>query len=292
MAIQKFSFGKSFDLDDVEVKPAAPAVEAPPEPPPEPTFKLAEVQEQVAAAVRDARQQALEEGKAAGRAEAETAAARALTEALAQVDIGLQNLLRAEEASREERRQDTKRLAFAIVQKMMPVWAGRHGLAEIETTLAQFLAELAGEASLTIRVHESMAGHLGERITTIAARHGFTGSVNLLGDPEIAMTDCFVAWADGGIERDTARLWDDINRIAGNLLEGAALTPTPAPVMQPQMAAPQMAHAQQPQMPYAMAPQMAPQMAHAQMHPQMMQPQMAQSPQMAMPGYPATPVTQ
>ena len=293
MAIQKFGFGKSFDLDEVEAKPVAPVVEAPPEPPPEPTFKLAEVQEQVAAAVRDARQQALEEGRAAGRAEAETAAAKTLSDALARVDVGLQNLLRAEEASREERRQDTRRLALGIVQKMMPLWAARHGVAELEATLAQFLAELAGEASLTIRVHESMAGPLGERIATIAARHGFTGAVNLLGDPEIAMTDCFVTWADGGIERDTTRLWEDINRIAGNVLEGAALTPTPVPVMQPQMAPPQMPHAGQSQMPYGMAPQIA----HAQMHPQMMSPQMMspqmpQSPQMAMPGYPTTPVTQ
>jgi flagellar assembly protein FliH len=292
MAIKKFGFGKSFDIDDVEAKPVAPVVEAPPEPPPEPTFKLSEVQEQVAAAVRDARQQGLEEGKIAGRAEAETAAARAMTEAIARVDVGLQNLLRAEQSSREERRQDTKRLALGIVQKMMPAWAARHGVAELETTLAQFLSELAGEASLTIRVHDSMAGPVGERIATIAARHGFTGQINLVGDPEAAPTDCFVTWADGGIERDTARLWGDINRIAGNLLEGATLTPTQvAPLVNP-MPQPQAAQ----QMPYAMQqPQMYPQqMAHPQMappgmmQPQMMSPQMPQSPQMAMPGYPVT----
>jgi flagellar assembly protein FliH len=283
MAIQKFGFGKSFDDGEVEAKkPVAPVVEAPPEPPPEPTFKLSEVQEQVATAVRDARLAAIEEGKIAGRAEAETAAAKAMTEALARVDVGLQNLLRAEQASREARRLDTQRLAFGIVQKMMPVWAARHGAVELEATLAQFLSELAGEASLTIRVHEMVAGQIGERIATIAARHGITGAVKLVGDPEIAATDCFVTWTDGGIERDTARLWDDINRIAGNLLENAALTPTPMP-----QAA--QAHLAQPQMQYAMQPQMHPQMAHPQMmQPQMMSPQMPQSPQMAMPGYPVT----
>lgn len=276
MAIQKFGFGKSFDLDEVEAKPAAPVVEAPPEPPPEPTFKLSEVQEQVAAAVRDARQQGIEEGKIAGRAEAETAAAKALTEAVARIDVGLQNLIKVEQASREARRQDTMRLALGIVQKMMPVWAARHGATEIETTLAQFLSELAGEASLTIRLHEGIAGQVGERIATIAARHGFTGSVNLVGDPEIGLTDCFVTWADGGIERDTARLWDDINRIAGNLLEGATLTPTQVAMPQPQMAQPQMA---QPPMQYAQPQYAQPQYAQ----PQYLQPQ---------PGYPTTPVTQ
>jgi flagellar assembly protein FliH len=221
--IEKFQFHRSFDSDGAEITAAAvPAAvpETPPEPevPPEPTFTLGELQEQLDAVRRDTRAKAYEEGRAAGRDQAETEAQKALTEALVRLDATLRGVIAADQAAREERRENTVRIAVAIVQRMLPTWMKRHGLAEVEATVAQVLGELAGEPKLTLRLHQDMFGPVRDRIATLAARHGFAGTLNMVPDPDCAPTDCFASWGEGGIERDANRMWEEIHRITGNLL--------------------------------------------------------------------------
>jgi flagellar assembly protein FliH len=54
---------------------------------------------------------------------------------------------------------------------------------------------------------------------------GFDGKLVLLGDDEMALTDCRVDWPDGGTERNLDRLWRDIDdAIARTLARGTPVT--------------------------------------------------------------------
>ncbi|MBX6322342.1 MAG: flagellar assembly protein FliH, partial [Rhodospirillaceae bacterium] len=61
-----------------------------------------------------------------------------------------------------------------------------------------------------VRLHDSLLDPLRERLDAVAAGAGFEGRIVILADPAMPVGDCRVEWADGGIERDTDRLWRDI----------------------------------------------------------------------------------
>jgi hypothetical protein len=60
------------------------------------------------------------------------------------------------------------------------------------------------------------------RIDRAAARAGFPGSVILLGDPAMSDAQSRIEWADGGVERDTARIWGEFDAILQRHLAGAS----------------------------------------------------------------------
>ena len=84
--------------------------------------------------------------------------------------------------------------------------------------LSTVIAELIDEPRMVIRVADEDLDALSERIDTIAARRGFAGKIVLLAETSVAPGDCRIEWADGGVERDSARLWHDIDLAVARLL--------------------------------------------------------------------------
>lgn len=233
--IQKFLFERAFDEgrspprhDEVEDESETVAEAMPEETPPEPTFTLTEVEQQLAGARAEAYGRGFAEGQEKGRGDAETEAQEALTAALTRVEGELTRLVAAELAARGARQENTMRLVLAIVRKLLPAYIAQHGAAEIEAAVSTFLTELVDEARLIIRVHEKWLDPLRQRIDDMAARHGFAGQVSVLADPRLTELDVRADWGDGGAERDPQALWQEVERIAGDLLAGFPDGPAPS----------------------------------------------------------------
>lgn len=237
MTIQKFLFEHSFDdgrsparyeEEPEEMEPAEP------EPPPEPTFTLTELREQLAAAEQAAHAMGFAEGRAKGKEEAETEDQRALAAALEAVDANLKTLIGGMLAARQQRAENTVRMALSIVRKLFPLYVRTQGEAEVESTVAHFLTELAEESKLIIRVHESRLDSLRGKIEPMAERQGFAGTLSVLADPRLGPLDVRADWGDGGAERDVTAIWLEIERIAGDVIagfpDGPATTRSAAPV--------------------------------------------------------------
>jgi len=230
--IQKFVFDQDFDKGNApalaapEPEPEPELPPAPPPPPPPPTFSVEELQTQVKMAREQARAKALEEGRLQGMREAETAAQQELAAALRAVESGLSHLVAVQNQERELRHVNTSRLVLAIIRKLWPGMVAHSGLAEIESVIASFLEELAEEPKLVFRVHERWFDVLRGKIEDMALRHGFGGQVIVLADPKLREMDVKADWAAGGAERDVNAMWADIERIAGNTLQGLPGGPT------------------------------------------------------------------
>ena len=106
-------------------------------------------------------------------------------------------------------------VALAICRKVLPEMARRHALTEIESLISNCLAEMPEEPRIVVRVADQKVDQLQTRIGNFSK--GFDGKLVLLGDDEIADTDCAVVWADGGTERNLDRLWQDIDTAIGRL---------------------------------------------------------------------------
>ncbi len=158
-----------------------------------------------------AREEAFNEGKAAGFEQAQASVANRTAEALAKIadllataDCGLSETVDAI-------KRDSVEAALTVVRKAMPELSRSHAVAEIEALVAGCLDKVLDEPRVVIRAHDTLLDALKERIEPLAERCGYAGKIVLLAEPHMSLSDCRVEWADGGAERDTKRLWEEID---------------------------------------------------------------------------------
>ncbi|ALG73409.1 flagellar assembly protein FliH [Azospirillum thiophilum] len=252
MSVRKFLFDESFDVDavprmtHVEEDDLLPEDEPPqpeePPPPPAPIFG----EEELAAA----RAQGYDEGLAAGKsegtaagygkgftdgmgagqntgyergkAEIEATVNNRIAGALSQIADGVARLLAEHEAGSAARSEQPVHLALAIVRKLMPEWARRGGMVEVEGMVRACLTDLIDEPRLVIRVADDTMDLVREHLDRTVGSRGFGAKLMVVGDPSIAPGGCRIEWAEGGMERDTAQLLAEIERRAAHMLEAPA----------------------------------------------------------------------
>lgn len=158
--------------------------------------------------------QAREEGQAQGLAEGLAQARASQEEQIAQALARLADLASAlcEGENRREAAQMTAatRLAMQVVHKLMPQFAQKFSLGEVEGVAAAGLEARRDEPRIAITVPTLHLEVLRAKIETLAAQKGFAGQVILLSDDALSLSDCRIEWADGGTERVYERLFSQI----------------------------------------------------------------------------------
>jgi flagellar assembly protein FliH len=205
-AMRKFLFDVSFDSPVADSAPS-------PQKPVEPRFSAAELEQ--------ARTKAFAEGQATAQAAARAAAEKTIADSLQRIVAQAGELLQAQEQAGQLATRTAIATAIAVLRKLQPELTRRKGLVEIEGVLAQCLGTMREEPRMLVRVHDSLLDPLRERLDAVTAAAGYEGRVVLLADDGLAAGDCRVEWADGGIERDTGRLWREIDAALARLSAGA-----------------------------------------------------------------------
>ncbi|WP_158047174.1 FliH/SctL family protein [Skermanella pratensis] len=220
---RKFLFDTEFDVDvarrreerlaaeAVTPKPPPPSEPEEPPPPPEPVFKSADLLQ--------AHEDGYADGFANGKAQAEAAMAARIAATLDHLADQIEYIVQSAAESAARQREGVIEIGAVIARKLLPDFARRQGTAEIEAMIAACVGDLIDEPRLVIRLADGDLDALSERIDAITTRRGFAGKVVLLAEPTVAPGDCRIEWADGGAERDSARLWHDIDRAAARLLD-------------------------------------------------------------------------
>ena len=253
MSVRKFLFDESFDVDAVPRSTYADDDDLLPEPdlllepepepePPPPTFNEAEL----AAARAQGHAEGLAAGKSEGmsagygkgfgegmvagqntgyergKTEIEATVNARIANVLDQLGSGVAHLLAAREADNAMRADQPVHLALAIVRKLMPEWARRGGMIEVEAMVRACLTDLIDEPRLIIRVAEDSIDLVRDHLDQTIASRGFGAKLMVIGDATVAPGGCRIEWAEGGAERDTAKLMAEIERCAARLLEAPA----------------------------------------------------------------------
>jgi flagellar assembly protein FliH len=203
-AVRKFLFDRSFDA------PAAGAADAVAEEmqaalesdldifletvaPPPPAY----TEEDLATA----RTEAYAQGETAGRAAVLQGIEQETLETLRQLQSALDDALRQQAESDRRIERETARLALAMVRRLMPTLADRHGLGEIQGLAEQLFADLLDEPRLIVKAHPDRIEALQEHLDTIARSAGFEGALVFRPEPDFGPADCRIEWAKGGAER-------------------------------------------------------------------------------------------
>lgn len=164
-------------------------------------------------------EEARREGREAGLAEGErtTVAKAAKAEAAAAESLAVR--VAAMAASMDDARKQTiaegVELSLSIARKLAGGLIAREPTVEIEQLVAECMATLDGVPHLVIRCDPALADSVRDIATSKMTTSGFTGRLVVLGDPDIAIGDARIEWADGGVVRDIRKLSAEIDaRIA------------------------------------------------------------------------------
>ncbi len=221
---EKFLFDTAFDA---ELQKAGRAVQ---DPPGRQSFTADDLGE--------ARTEGFAAGRTAGLEEAAQAIEHAAGEALVTIAERLGTMAAQLAETCEGREQQAVETAVLLLGKLFPELARRNALTEVEALIDQCLAQLRQEPHVVIRIADALLDPLRDRLEEITTKAAFDGKVVLLADDAVAPGDVRVEWADGGAERDSQRLWTEIEHVLernlgesrlGPLVPGDALPETPEP---------------------------------------------------------------
>ena len=101
-------------------------------------------------------------------------------------------------------------LAMMISRRLVPFLMKQQPVAEIEGLLSDALTHLSDTPHLVIRINENWLEQVSPRLEQIAKDRGFAGRLIVLAEPEVAVGDCRIEWADGGISRNAAAVGREI----------------------------------------------------------------------------------
>lgn len=200
--MHKFLFDTSFD--------SAERARKEPELPPEPTFGPQDLDA--------ARAAAWSEGKAAGEAEQRAAIAAMTQQALAKADVQLASLNDQLVYVADQARRDALSCAMTSLRTLFPRLAAEHGLREIETVVAQCLELARHEPAIVFKFHPDVQEDATPHLEAMAAARAFPGKLVILADQSLPRDGCAIEWADGGAERNSEAILEQIEEIIGQAL--------------------------------------------------------------------------
>ncbi len=200
----KFLFETSFEAEDLGDDAVRPLRKPPP-----PKFDEADLER--------ARTEGHESGKKIGAEEALRSIEQQISQTVSAVKEKMNGLAQAQAESHERQGREALELALTVVRKIFPRLAKRHGLAEIEAVICDCLERLHDEPRIVIRVADDLLDQVEARIGELAERAGFEGKIVYLAQDGSKPGDVRVEWADGGAERDSERLWREIDQITARV---------------------------------------------------------------------------
>jgi flagellar assembly protein FliH len=143
-----------------------------------------------------------EQGAAEARAEAEKRSL-AMIERIATAMGALDKQLQAVEAKFET---EAVEVAVAVAKKLAPELVATEPFAEITALAVDCFRNLVKCPHVVVRVNDALHETAREKLDEIVRRLSPDTKLVLLAEPAIAVGDCRIEWADGGIDRDTAAL--------------------------------------------------------------------------------------
>jgi flagellar assembly protein FliH len=163
---------------------------------PKPVIPLAQHEALLAQAQADAYRNGLAAAEAA--IQGRTAAA---CDRIAQGLVALAQGLNTIEARLEA---ESVEVAFAVARKLAPETIAAEPFGEIAALAADCFRQLVAAPHVVVRIAEPIYQQAHTRLEEIARMHGFEGRLVVLAEPGMALGDCRIEWADGGLSRDRA----------------------------------------------------------------------------------------
>jgi flagellar assembly protein FliH len=126
--------------------------------------------------------------------------------ALERIAAALAELNRGLAAVETRLETEAVEVAVAVAKKLAPELIAREPFAEIAALASDCFRHLVKAPHVVVRVNEALHGAAREKLEQTTHAGGFDGRLVVLAEPDIALGDCRIEWADGGVKRDSAAI--------------------------------------------------------------------------------------
>jgi len=157
-----------------------------------------------AARLAEAEAEGYRKGFAAAAAEAAAEGPRRTAAALERIAAAVESLAHTLEAVETKLEAEAIEVAVAVARKFSSELIQREPMAEIAALVRDSFRHIVAAPHVVVRVNEALYDVCRGQIETIARERGFEGRLVVLAEPDIALGDCRIEWADGGISRDVS----------------------------------------------------------------------------------------
>lgn len=168
------------------------------------------------AAISESEQRAFESGHKEGYAVALHEQPARLAAALEKLSVQISMEIARSDARAMAQEIGAIELALELARKIAGHAIDRFPVAAIESAVQECFAEARTAPHVAVRVHESLVADVKEHLGKLAAERGFAGKLIILGEPEIAVGDVRLEWADGGVVRERAAIEQAIEKTIHN----------------------------------------------------------------------------
>jgi flagellar assembly protein FliH len=152
----------------------------------------------------EAESKGFKDGYATGERDAVAEAERRKAAAYEQIGDALGRMVRGLEAVENRLEAEAVEVAVAVGRKLAPELIAEQPFAEIEALAIECFRQLHNAPHVVVRVNDALHETARTRLDEIARLRGFEGRLVILAEPQIALGDCRIEWADGGVTRDRA----------------------------------------------------------------------------------------
>jgi flagellar assembly protein FliH len=159
---------------------------------------------ELAAKLAEAEKAAHSAGYAQAQTDARVAFDRRVADALERIAAGLAAANDALAAVETRLECEAVDVAVAVARKLAPALIAREPFAEIAALAGDCFRQLIAAPHVAVRVNDALYAVAKEKLDEIVRARNFEGRLVVLAEPDIAVGDCRVEWADGGINRDSA----------------------------------------------------------------------------------------
>jgi flagellar assembly protein FliH len=166
-------------------------------------------------------------GYAEAQAEAKAEFERRIADAMERIAANLAEANNALKAIETRLECEAVEVAVAVARKLSPALIAREPFAEISALASECFRELVAAPHIAVRVNDALYAVAKEKLEDIVQAKSFEGRLVVLAEPDIAIGDCRIEWADGGINRDAAAAEASINAaVAGYISARSNLAET------------------------------------------------------------------
>lgn len=114
---------------------------------------------------------------------------------------------------KEERNLNAVGVATVIVRKLFPSLNMDNAIDEIDHMIHQAMERTAGSIKLNFFVADELKGEVETKLKEQIAGSGRMIEYQVIAKPDMAVGDCTIEWEGGGLVRDQAVMWQEIDEI-------------------------------------------------------------------------------
>jgi flagellar assembly protein FliH len=155
-----------------------------------------------------------EQGSREAKAEAEKRCG-AILERIATAVTALDQKLAAIDARIET---EAVEVAVAVARKLAPELMAREPFAEIAALATDCFRNLVKCPHVVVRVNDALHETARAKLDQLVQRLSPDTRLVVLAEPDIALGDCRIEWADGGVGRDSAAIAAAIDEVVGRYI--------------------------------------------------------------------------